>query len=147
MLIAWNSGVPAASGENPSPPAILRPAPTAIDAPIDRAAELRLKQGIDHFDLGDFDNAIWTLANSREIWSGTLETRIRAHKYLAFSYCVQNRVTLCRLHFDKAFALDPQFDLLPGERGHPLWGPVFEKAKRREGASPDDVFNHLKPKR
>jgi hypothetical protein len=25
--------------------------------------------------------------------------------------------------------LDPSFDLAPGEQGHPLWGPVFVKAK------------------
>jgi len=26
--------------------------------------------------------------------------------------------------------LNKDFDLLPGEKGHPLWGPVFERAKK-----------------
>jgi hypothetical protein len=43
---------------------------------------------------------------------------------------VTSRQTLCRQQFDKALKLDPSFDLEPGEHGHPLWGPVFTKAKK-----------------
>lgn len=110
---------------------------------MDSAAQLRLQEGIDQYDLGEFDNAIRILSNSREIWAGSKNTKILAHKYLAFSYCVQNRATLCRLNFDKALALDPQFDLQPAERGHPQWGPVFERAKRHEGLSPKDILHNL----
>jgi hypothetical protein len=53
-----------------------------------------------------------------------------ALKYQAFSYCVTSRPAPCRQAFDRALRLDPSFDLAPGEHGHPLWGPVFTKAKQ-----------------
>jgi hypothetical protein len=49
---------------------------------------------------------------------------------MAFSYCVTSRPAPCRQAFDRALRLDPSFDLAPGEHGHPLWGPVFTKAKQ-----------------
>lgn len=147
LLIAYTSGAAVAAGANESNAAPeIQSRTTPENEPIDDGAELRLREGIIHYESGDFDNAIRILANSREISTGSPATKIQAYKYLAFSYCVQKRVTLCRLNFDKALALDPQFDLLPAERGHPLWEPVFEKAKRREGASPNDVFENLKPR-
>ena len=51
-------------------------------------------------------------------------------KYMAFSYCVTSRQTLCKQQFDKAFKISPTFDLAPGEKGHPLWTPMFERAKK-----------------
>jgi hypothetical protein len=55
---------------------------------------------------------------------------VTALKYTAFSYCVTSRPAQCRQAFDRALRLDPSFDLAPGEHGHPLWGPVFTKAKQ-----------------
>jgi hypothetical protein len=55
---------------------------------------------------------------------------VTALKYTAFSYCVTSRPAQCRQAFDKALRLDPSFQLAPGEYGHPLWGPVFAKAKK-----------------
>jgi hypothetical protein len=55
---------------------------------------------------------------------------VTALKYTAFSYCVTSRPAQCRQAFDKALKLDPAFELAPGEYGHPLWGPVFAKAKK-----------------
>jgi hypothetical protein len=51
---------------------------------------------------------------------------------MAFSYCVTSRQTLCRQQFEKALKIDPAFDLAPGEKGHPLWGAVFDRAKKRK---------------
>ncbi|MBI3230981.1 MAG: TssQ family T6SS-associated lipoprotein, partial [Burkholderiales bacterium] len=56
--------------------------------------------------------------------------QIDAAKFMAFSYCVTNRNALCRQQFERALKLDPSFDLAAGEKGHPLWGPVFLKAKK-----------------
>jgi tetratricopeptide (TPR) repeat protein len=143
LLVAC-AGVPVDSGEKKSPaPPIPRPVAAPAKKASDIAAELRLKEGVDQYDLGEFDNAIRLLTDSREISDGAPATRIQAYKYLAFSYCVQNRITLCRLNFDRALALDPQFELLPAERGHPQWGPVFEKAKHHEGPSPKDILKSL----
>jgi len=63
------------------------------------------------------------------IWSGDKVIQVEAYKYLAFSYCVTSRQALCKQQFEKALKLDPTFELGRGEKGHPLWGPVFEKAK------------------
>ena len=59
--------------------------------------------------------------------------QLEALKYTAFSYCLIGRTVSCRQQFEKAFKLDPGFDLAAGEKGHPLWGPVFAKVKKKEG--------------
>jgi hypothetical protein len=46
---------------------------------------------------------------------------------------VTQRTTLCRQQFAKAFKLDKSFDLSPGEKGHPLWTPSFERARKEAG--------------
>jgi hypothetical protein len=90
--------------------------------------QVALREGIRLYHDGDFNAAIRKLS-SRDIASGSLDTRVAALKYTAFSYCVTSRPTQCERAFDKALQLDPSFDLAPGEHGHPLWGPVFAKAK------------------
>lgn len=88
-----------------------------------------LKDGIDLYNNGDYNAAIKRLGTP-EITSGPKATQLAALKYTAFSYCVTSRPTLCRQQFKKALKLDPGFDLAPGEYGHPLWGPVFTRAKK-----------------
>lgn len=87
-----------------------------------------LREGIRLYNDGDFDGAIKRLS-ARDVNNGPLSTRLAALKYMAFSYCVTSRPAQCRSTFDKALRLDPSFDLAPGEQGHPMWGPVFVKAK------------------
>jgi hypothetical protein len=87
-----------------------------------------LREGIRLYNEGDFDGAIKRLS-ARDLGSAPLPTRLAALKYMAFSYCVTSRPAQCRQSFDKALRLDPGFDLAPGEQGHPLWGPVFVKAR------------------
>ncbi len=91
-----------------------------------------LRDGVKLYDDGDFNGAIRRLS-ARDVSNGPLSTRVTALKYTAFSYCVTSRPTQCRQAFDKALRLDPSFDLAPGEHGHPLWGPVFTKAKQAAG--------------
>ena len=88
-----------------------------------------LRDGIRMFNEGDFNGAIRRLSQ-RDVNNGPLATRLTALKYQAFSYCVTARPAPCRQAFDRALRLDPGFDLSPGEHGHPLWGPVFTKAKQ-----------------
>ena len=54
--------------------------------------------------------------------------RVQALKHTAFSYCVTNRLPSCQRAFQDALALAPGFRLSKAERGHPVWGPVFDKA-------------------
>lgn len=96
------------------------------DAPKDADG---LREGIRLYNEGDYNGAIKRLG-ARDLNNGPLATRLAALKYTAFSYCVTSRPVQCRQAFDRALRLDPSFDLAPGEHGHPLWGPVFTKAKQ-----------------
>ena len=115
----------------PTPP---RPAPGTPGNPnppgTGQAAEQgALRDGIELYNKGAYNEAIKRLA-APEIANGSKADKLQALKYTAFSYCVTSRQTLCRQQFEKAFKLDPSFDLQPGEHGHPLWTPQFEKAKK-----------------
>ena len=108
-------------------------APAPAKAPV--LPPSGLAEGIALYDKGDYNGAIKRLGQIDVVGNSTgntssTATRLAAFKYSAFSYCLTNRQTLCRQQFDKALKLDPTFDLAPGEYGHPLWGPVFLKAKK-----------------
>ena len=96
------------------------------DSGRDGAATLR--EGIRLYNNGDFTTAIAKL-NAPEIQNAGPATRTNALKYTAFSYCVTQRPVQCRQAFDKALRIDAGFALAPGEEGHPMWSPVFEKAR------------------
>ena len=100
--------------------------PVPPPKPPDQAA---LADGIELYNKGEFNEAIKRLTGS-DITLGSKQVQLSALKYLAFSYCVSGRNTLCRQQFEKAFRLDPAFDLAAGEHGHPLWGPAFNRAKK-----------------
>lgn len=99
------------------------------DAAVTASRDAGLREGIRMYDEGDFNGAIKRLS-ARDLSNGPPATRLAALKYTAFSYCVTSRPAQCRQSFDKALRLDPDFDLAPGEHGHPLWGPVFTQAKQ-----------------
>lgn len=67
---------------------------------------------------------------SPDIWAADANVQLRALKYLAFSYCVSERMIECRFAFERALQIDPAFHLESTEAGHPLWGPVFAQAAR-----------------
>lgn len=93
-------------------------------------ARTALADGIELYNRGEFQAAIKHLGNAQDIWSADKSVQLEARKYMAFSYCVTARPVLCRHEFENALKLDPNFDLAPGEKGHPLWGPVFEHLKK-----------------
>lgn len=108
-------------------------APAAAPAPALPPDQQALKEGIDFYNNGDYNSAIKRLAAADITAGGAKPTQLSALKYTAFSYCLTQRQTLCRQTFEKAFKLDPAFDLAPGEAGHPLWGPMFARAKKGKG--------------
>lgn len=121
---------PAAAG-----PASASSAPAPVAAvPQPPAPPAALTDGIALYNKGSYSAAIKRLANGQEIWSADTAFQTEALKYMAFSYCVTSRRKLCKQQFEKALRLDPGFDLAPGEQGHPLWGPVFNQAKRSVAA-------------
>jgi hypothetical protein len=90
-----------------------------------------LNSAIALYQAGDFNGTLKVLNNSNEIWkNGDKDLKLDAFKYTAFSYCLTNRATLCRQQFQKAFKLDKNFALAPGEKGHPLWTPAYERARK-----------------
>ena len=122
---------PAAASTAPAS-AANRPAGAAApssSASATTADQLVLRDGIELYNKGAYNDAIKRLA-APEIAAGSKAGQVQALKYTAFSYCVTSRQTLCRQSFEKAFKLDPSFALLPGENGHPLWGPAFARAKK-----------------
>jgi len=115
------------SGGATSPPP--SPPPAAAPEPQVSPLQAQLADGIRLFDLGEFYAAAGRLRNLPNLKSAPVDTQTTALKYLAFSYCVTNRRTLCQEQFEAALKLDPKFDLAPAERGHPIWKVVFERAK------------------
>lgn len=99
-------------------------------------SETSLSIGIGMYESGDYNGAIRQLQNATRNWKGNKQDRVKAVKYIAFSYCLTERKILCRRSFVRALKLDQGFDLDAGEKGHPLWGPEFERAKRSVQAKP-----------
>ena len=89
-----------------------------------------LSSGIKSYEDGNYRDAIAQLQGALDTGLPASADKITAHKYLAFTYCVSNRETLCREEFGKVLAIDPKFDLAPAEAGHPIWGSVFRSVKR-----------------
>ncbi len=103
---------------------------TAVVIPVGPTVEqTQLSEAVDLYNKGLYSDALKRLG-TLETTASTKATQLAALKYSAFSYCLTARPALCRQQFDKAFKVDPAFDLSAGEHGHPLWGPHFAKAKR-----------------
>jgi lipoprotein NlpI len=94
---------------------------------VRKAAETLL-EGIRRYERGDFAGAIATL-DEPALRTAPDAMRVEALKYTAFSYCVMENYAQCRHAFDLSLDIDSGFDLRKSERGHPMWGPVFEQAK------------------
>jgi hypothetical protein len=85
------------------------------------------------YNNGDYNGEIKRFTSVGEALKPYKDLELQGYKYTAFSYCLTRRTTLCRQQFENAFKLDPSFDLSTGEKGHPLWGPVFARVKKKEG--------------
>lgn len=82
------------------------------------------------YDAGDYNAVIKRVSGPNEIRAEDKDLQVRAMKYMAFSYCVTNRQTLCRQQFEKILKTEPSFDLAPGEKGHPQWQAAFDRVKK-----------------
>jgi Tfp pilus assembly protein PilF len=90
--------------------------------------EPALSLGVKQYEDGSYGDAVRNLQQSLDQGLST-EEQVKAHKYLAFTYCVTSRERQCRDEFRKALDLNPALELTPAEAGHPLWGPVFRAVK------------------
>jgi hypothetical protein len=87
--------------------------------------------GIAQYEEGEYELAEHNLNSALALGLADPVDKITAHKYLAFLYCVSGLEALCQMEFGKVFEIDPGFTLSPAETGHPIWQPVYNKAKRQ----------------
>jgi hypothetical protein len=91
-----------------------------------------LNEGVAAFQKGEYRRAETKLAESQKLGLMKAEDIVRAHKTQAFLYCITKRTAQCEKSFQLAFDADRNFDLARAERGHPVWGPVFAKVKKKQ---------------
>jgi len=99
-----------------------------------------LTEGLRQYDAGNYDAAMKGFLVALDSGQLGVGQQLNARKHMAFMHCVSSRESNCKEEFEKAFALDPKFDLSAAEAGHPTWGPVFRNVKseldaRRSGRS------------
>ena len=129
-------------------PVVLAPVDITPKPPESRAAQIsdetdlsnggltsvvkRFAEGLAKYNEGNFAESIKIFKEPmfERAWP---ELRLRAHKYLAFSYCVSGNPPQCKKTFIDILKSNPEFDLTSAESGHPLWGPVFTEAKTEAG--------------
>ena len=131
-----SSSVPSTRPVPSSAAPLPNPAPQTDPQPLSTSIQSQLADAIRLFDAGEFYLAAGRLRNLPDLNSANVETQLMAMKYLAFSYCVTNRRTLCQQQFEAALRVDPKFELAPAERGHPIWKVHFERAKSAMVAAP-----------
>ena len=95
-----------------------------------------LRLGMQQFEDGTYPEAAHNLQLALDMGLSERE-QTDAYKYLAFINCASGRDAACRDEFRRALAVDPQFDLAPAERGHPVWGPVFASVKANRSERTD----------
>lgn len=91
-----------------------------------------LDAGIKDYEDGNYGDAQAHLQAALDSGLKNRSDQVKAHKYLAFTYCVTAREAKCRDEFRKALDIDPAFELTVAEAGHPTWGPAFRSVKGRK---------------
>ena len=122
---------PASNDPRPSVP-VPAPAPTPPPPPALEvsANERALATAVEAYDRGDYALAVRLLVPLSSESTLDMDQQLRALKTLAFSQCSTNALTACRGTFERAFRADAKFDLSAAERGHPIWGPQFLRARK-----------------
>jgi tetratricopeptide (TPR) repeat protein len=93
------------------------------------AAQQKLAEGIREYEAGRYNEALDALQSALKGGLPVRADEIRARKYSAFIHCLSQRTRLCRGEFHKIFSLDPAFELLPSESGHPAWASRYRSEK------------------
>jgi outer membrane protein assembly factor BamD (BamD/ComL family) len=119
--------------DTPPPAPIARAFGIDGDKPSHYRTEIEktFSEGLNHYNNGNYNAAIKKF-NAPVMKNAWPELQIRNLKYLAFSYCLINDLQECERMFTEILRINPQFKLLPQERGHPVWGTVFEKVQQTQ---------------
>lgn len=86
-----------------------------------------LAEGIKEYDAGRYKEAIVALQAAIKNGLKEKSDQVRAYKYTAFSYCLTQNRSQCSSAFRTLFALDPAFELVSSEAGHPAWSGIYRK--------------------
>jgi Tfp pilus assembly protein PilF len=95
----------------------------------ERPAEKALLGGMRAYDDAQYPQAEALLKQALAAGLASPRDRAAAHKHLAFIYCTSQRLPACETEFRAARRDDPGFALSRAEAGHPLWGPVWLRAR------------------
>jgi hypothetical protein len=110
----------------PSPPPPPPPALSGVDA---------LREGQAAYQSGDYRRSETRLQDALRLGLPAAD-QIQAHKTLAFIFCISRRNKPCEDAFQTAFTVarsaNLSFELSRAERGHPLWGPVYNRVQQRQ---------------
>ncbi|HSN20665.1 MAG TPA: TssQ family T6SS-associated lipoprotein [Usitatibacter sp.] len=96
--------------------------------PVSKAQQL-LADGMVKYDAGEYAGARKLLAAALAEGLKEKDDQVKAMKYTAFTDCLQRRYRDCRADFIRIYDVDPDFDLMPAEAGHPSWTHTFAAAK------------------
>jgi hypothetical protein len=102
--------------------------PDTVATPAQQQALAELEQD---YSAGNYAQVARTVGLSAALQTAPPSVYIPAMKLQAFSYCLQKITYQCERSFDRLLERYPDFDLAPSERNHPMWGPVFSKAKAK----------------
>lgn len=92
------------------------------------AAVLALEQGVSTYENGRYEVAALWLDEALRLGLEADGAK-RAHKLRAFIDCIAARMDECKRHFREIMRLDPDFELVRAEAGHPMWGPAFREVR------------------
>lgn len=88
-----------------------------------------LAEGIKEYEAGNFLHSAVLMQEALKFGFKEQPDELRARKYLAFVYCLTGSMAACRNEFRSIFALDPSFELVPSEAGHPAWSAIYRKER------------------
>ena len=101
--------------------------------PLSRAEQM-LSDGLVKYDSGDYSAAQKLLEAALKEGLNQKADQVRAMKHIAFTLCLEVQVPRCRAEFTRIFEVDPAFDLMPAEAGHPSWTKTFAAVKKAQEA-------------
>ncbi len=116
----------------------LRKSGKSLPVPIVRMptpGEKVFAEAMKSYEGADYHKAIKLFQESLKETLAPAE-QVQALKFMAFSYCLTNRLTSCRAEFERILQLNPAFELDAAEAGHPSWGPPFRTVKAKQKQAP-----------
>lgn len=78
----------------------------------------------------NYDEALSLLESALRKTGLQKNKTVECHKLTAFIFAIQKKPDKAREAFQKAFAIDKNFELDKGEYGNPVWTPVYDEVKK-----------------